>query len=190
MDPMYVLPTRKTLGKVLIPKIHEEVMAGIQKELDQTKHCSMTTDGWSSTATDKYQAFTIHYVNWDIGQLKSKILECRHFEKRGTSDNLSEEIDSVSEKYKLSQKIVLGVADNASDIQKALDLSGYTQLGCFAHKFNLGAKYAIDNTESIQDLKTKLSKIVRLTKVSPNAKKCLLEQQKRVGYKGKQRYHF
>ena len=185
MDPQYVLPTRKTLTTTLIPKIHQEVMAEVQKDLDKTKHCSLTTDGWSSKATDKYQAFTVHYVNWDVGELKSKVLECSHSEGRGTSDNLAKEITRVTEKYKVKNKIALGVADNAPDIQKALDLAGITKLGCYAHRFNIAAKYAIDNTEEIQELKNKLSKIVRLTKVSPNAKNALREYQKKVGYKGK-----
>ena len=185
MDPMYVLPSRKTLTTKLIPKIHQEVMAGVQRELNKTRHCSLTTDGWSSKATDKYNAFTVHYVNWEIGELKSKVLECCSMEERGFSENLAKEITKVTEKYNIKNKIALGVADNAPDIQKALDLAGITKLGCFAHKFNLSAKFAIDNTEEIQDLKSKLSKIVRLTKVSPNAKKSLREYQRRVGYTGK-----
>ena len=44
-DPRYVIPSRKTLRKKLIPEIHAETMGKVQKELDGTKHCCMTTDG-------------------------------------------------------------------------------------------------------------------------------------------------
>ena len=43
--PQYVIPSRSTLRDKLIPEIHAETMAKIQKELDATKHCCMTTDG-------------------------------------------------------------------------------------------------------------------------------------------------
>ena len=188
MDPQYVLPTEKTLRTKLIPQIYKEVMDEVQRELDKTKHCSITTDGWTSMATDKYNAFTIHYVDWEIGKLQSKILDCCNFEKRCTSDNLAKEITRISEKYKIEDKISLAVADNAPDIQKGLELAGITKLGCFAHKFNLAAKYGIDNTEEIQDIKSKLSKIVRLTKVSASAKNALREQQEKTGYHGKSNF--
>ena len=185
MDPQYVLPTEKTLRTKLIPNIYKEVMDEVQKKLDKTKHCSITTDGWTSMAADKYNAFTVHYIDWEVGELQSKILECCNFEKRCTSENLANEITRVSKKYKIEEKISLAVADNAPDIQKGLELAEITKLGCFAHRFNLGAKYGIDNTEEIQDIKSKLSKIVRLTKVSANAKRALRDQQEKTGYLGK-----
>ena len=185
LDPQYVLPTRKTLRNVLIPKIHAEVMGKVQAELDEAKHCSITTDGWSSLATDKYNAFTVHYVDWKVGELKSKVLECSAFEEGGGSDNLEKEVRRVAEKYNVSKKIVLNVADNAPDIQKALQLFGSSKIGCFAHKYNIAAKYAIDNTPEIQDVKNKLSKLVRMTRVSPKAKKAFQDCLKKVGYKGK-----
>ena len=183
--PQYTLPTRKTLRTKLIPQIHQEVMAKVQRELDEVKHCSVTTDGWTSISADKYNAFTVHYVNWKVGELKSKVLECRPFEKSGTADNLEEELKEVTEKYKITKKIVLNVADNAPDIQKALRLFGCSKRGCYAHRFNLGAKYAVDNHAGIQDLKTKLSKLVRLTRISSKAKNALKECLKKVGYTGK-----
>ena len=44
-DPRYVVPTRKTLRNKLIPELHAETLAKIHKELDETKHCCLTTDG-------------------------------------------------------------------------------------------------------------------------------------------------
>ena len=185
MDSQYVLPSEKTLRTKLIPQIYKEVMAEIQKDLDKSKHCSVTTDGWTSKTADKYNAFTVHYVDWDIGKLKSKILECAYFDKSGTSNNLEEEVERINRKYKITEKVVLEVADNAPDIQKALDQAEVPKLGCFAHKLNLCAKRPIDTTEAIQELKSKLSKIVRLTKVSSNAKRALRDYQRKVGYTGK-----
>ena len=111
-------------------------------------------------------------------------MECAPFENRCTSDNLENEIRRVAEKHNIANKIVLDVADNASDIQKALDMFGKPKLGCFAHKLNISSKYSIENSEEIQDLKAKLSKIVTRTHKSSNAKNDLQDNLKKVGYKG------
>ena len=81
-DPRYTLPTPKTLRKKLIPNLYAKCMGEIIKDLDDVKHCSLTTDGWTSVAGDKFTAYTIHYINWSAQEpvLKTKILECSPFE--------------------------------------------------------------------------------------------------------------
>ena len=104
--------------------------------------------------------------------------------------NLEAEVRRIAEKYNITEKIVLDVADNAPDIQKALSLFGAPKLGCNAHKLNIAAKYAIENYEEIQELKTKLSKIVTLTHKSSNAKNALKDCLKKVQYQGMFCLHF
>ena len=129
-------------------------------------------------------------MDWSVGELKSKVLECCAFEKNCTSVNLEAEVRRIAEKYNITEKIVLDVADNAPDIQKVLSLFGAPKLGCNAHKLNIAAKYAIENYEEIQELKTKLSKIVTLTHKSSNAKNALKDCLKKVQYQGMFCLHF
>merc|ERR1719282_929353 len=122
MDPRYKLPTPKTLRNKLIPNLHAKSVGKIIKDLDDVKHCSLTTDGWTSMAGDKYTAYTIHYVNWSAQEpvLKSKILECAPFEaEKADAPAIEQDLTRVVEKYDIKEKLVLTVADNASDVQLA-----------------------------------------------------------------------
>ena len=181
-DPKYVLPSIKTVKNSLLPKLYKENKSELMKDLESVKFACMTTDGWTSMATDKYNAFTIHYVDWSVSkpELKSKVLECAPYEERSTSIELEKELRRVINEHNLESKLVLEIADNASDIQKALELLGFPRIGCAAHKINLVAKL-IFQLQRIKDLKEKLTRIVKTTKVSPNAKKALQSCLERVG---------
>lgn len=158
-------------------------MGKVIKELDDVKHCSVTTDGWTSVAGDKFTAYTIHYINWSAQEpvLKSKILECSPFEAE-TADAaaIEQDLSRVAEKYDIKEKLVLTVADNASDVQKALELFGIEKIGCAAHKLNLVAKNLLERPE-VAALVKKLAKIVRKTKVSAKSKKILSRCAKQLG---------
>ena len=183
LDPKYVLPTTVTIRTKLLPMLYNESMKELGHQLENAKFVTMTTDGWTSANSDKYNAFTIHWVDWSKPEIKSKILECAPFEKRSTSIELEKELRRIIEKFHIKDKLVLDVADNAYDIQGALALVGIARLGCTAHKFNLAAKNVIDS-EKVSDLKSKCSQLVRTTKISANAKKVLHGCLKQVGIQG------
>ena len=187
LDPRYTLPTTATLQKELLPNIFSEVMTTLTSDLKSVIYVTVTTDGWTSIASDKYNAFTVHYIDWSQPEpeLKSRILECAPYAKKSTAIELEKEFRRVTEKFEITTKVVLNVADNASDIQAALKLFGAPSIGCVAHTINLCAKHGMENCEPMETLKTKLAKIVRTTKVSAGAKICLTECCKTVGIQGK-----
>lgn len=187
LDGCYVLPSVKFIRKKLLPKIFAETQNGLREELKFVKALSMTCDGWTSAAADKYNAYTIHYIDWSSPnpELKTKLLGCVPFDPiSGTGEELVKDIRKICDNYDVTSKIVATTADNASDIQLALKLFGKPRLGCLAHKFNLCAKDAMKGNVKIDDLIKKLAKIVRRTKVSPGAKKVLIECLQRVGIQG------
>ena len=186
LDPRYTLPTTKTLRKKLIPRMFNKTMIDLIEELQSIKHICLTTDGWTSSTADKFQAYTIHYVDWkkDEPSIQSKILECAPFEERCTKVELEKDLRRVTTKYDILEKLSLNVADNASDVQGALKLFGIPQIGCCAHKLNLCAKTVL-GIEMVKNLQSKVSAIVRTTKVSANAKKTLNQCQKTFGMKKK-----
>ena len=55
-----------------------------------------------------------------------------------------------------------------------------TKKRCTAHKINLVAKDAIEKIEAVDDLKRKLTKNVRATKISPKAKTALQDCQAKI----------
>ena len=187
LDPRYVLPKTDTIRNELLPKLYSNVMNEVQDVLDTVQFVTMTTDGWTSVASDKYNAFTVHFIDWSQPEpeLTSKILECAPYDKKSTGVELQQELRRVTERFNITTKVVLNVADNASDIQLALRLFGAPSIGCVAHTLNLAAKHAMKSCEAIESLKEKLTKIVRTTKVSSGAKNALSECCKTVGIRGK-----
>ena len=186
LDPRYVLPTRKTISEKLLPSAYEQAMNDLQGELDKVQDISLTTDGWTSLATDKYQAFTVHFIDWSAKepQLQSKILECSPFDKRSTAVEIEKELRRISDAYKIGSKLKLTVSDNAADVRLALSKFGVPSIGCGAHKLNLAANSGIEKCQRVKDLRAKLAQIVRTTKISPNAKKALKKCLDRVGFSG------
>ena len=66
-----------------------------------------------------------------------------------TSENLLDEIKKVLSDWKLSEKHITFVSDNASDIKHALkDLGNFDWLGCTAHNLNLVVKEATKVSEA------------------------------------------
>lgn len=188
LDPSYTLPSVATLRNKLIPKLQNETMTSLQRKFETIEEVSITTDGWTSPTADKYNCYTVHYIDWSENEpvLQSKILECAPFEaEKGNAVELEKETKRVTEKHKITDKVVLAVADNAKDVQKSLKLSGFAKLGCSAHKLNLAAQFGIKNCAEVEKLRTKLTKIVRLVKVSSGAKKTFTNCRKRLGYKDK-----
>ena len=187
LDPRYTLPSTTTLQKKLLPTIYSEVMTTLKANLNNVKYITMTTDGWTSIASDKYNAFTVHYIDWsqEEPELKSGLLECAPYAKKSSMIELEKEVRRITEKYEITSKVVLTIADNASDIQGALKIFGAPSIGCVAHTINLSAKHAMEKCDAIETLKTKLAKIVRTTKISAGAKNCLTECCKKVGIQGK-----
>lgn len=187
LDPLYKLPSTKTLREKLIPRIYNKSMNGLLNELKSIDHIALTTDGWTSSTADKYQVYTVHYINWSKEEpsIQSKILECAPYEERSTIIELEKDLTRVTSKYDIKSKLCLCVADNATDIQGALKLFGIPKVGCAAHKFNLCAQTIIVHLPVVKNLKKKVSDLVRTTKVSPKAKKILLQCLQKVGIKGK-----
>ena len=138
-------------------------------------------------AADKYNCYTIHYINWNEAEprLKTKVLECAPFNQKSTSEELEKELRRVAEVHNISSKLVLNVADGAADIQKALHLFGKPRIACTNHKLNNAAQYVIKHCKKISDLKSKLAHIVRTTKISSKSKNILHECQRKVGLNGK-----
>ena len=187
LDPRYVLPKSDTIRNELLPKIYSDVMNQVQDILDKVQFVTLTTDGWTSVASDKYNAFTVHFIDWSQPEpeMTSKILECAPFGKKSTGVELEREVRRVTDRFNITSKVVQTVADNASDIKLALKLFGVPSIGCVAHTLNLAVKQAMKSCEAIKNLKEKLTKIVRTTKVSSGAKNALLECCETVGLKGK-----
>ena len=101
--------------------------------------------------------------------LKYFVLDTLKMDVSHTSENLLLEVKKILNKWKISDKNIVFVSDNASDITKALsDLGGFPWIGCMAHTINLIVQAGLKEPTVIR-LISHLKAIVTFCRQSTNA---------------------
>uniref|UniRef100_A0AAQ6A8D6 BED-type domain-containing protein n=1 Tax=Amphiprion ocellaris TaxID=80972 RepID=A0AAQ6A8D6_AMPOC len=163
VDPRYAIPSRIYFTKTVIPDIYNKVRQNIVTDLAATNNLALTTDSWTSRATESYLTVTVHYMMNNEWQIKSAVLQTRPVYESHTSANLSDELKTTMTEWKLNRpnQTIPVTTDNAANIVNAVrDTDGLgPQIGCFAHVVNLAAKRAVA-INSVSRLLGKIRKVV------------------------------
>lgn len=179
LNPGYDLPSRKSLSTSLLSVLYNETYDKVMSDIAANGNfVSITTDGWTSIKNEGYIAVTTHFIDNNC-ELKSYLLSCFMYSESHTSDNLKNELLRVIKEWGLENKVSACTSDNASNISKAIDLSKWRHVWCFAHSLNLAVQKAI---KEIQEVKEKVSGIVRHFKKSSTAAGKLKSIQEQLGY--------
>lgn len=134
--PGYNLPSRKTISESLMPQLYESTLDSVKSSINEAFAVCVTTDGWTSIDNRSFLAVTAHWIN-KRAELKSNLLECLVFNDQHTSENLCNFLKDVFNKWKIGNKIVSVVTDNAANIVCAVRYEGWRHFPCFAHTINL-----------------------------------------------------
>ena len=104
LDPRYQLPSRRTIMRMLPDEYSKEAEL-VKKEIALVSHVALTSDLWTSRATESYMTITCHFLTetWD---LKSLVLETFHFELSHTAENIADSLRKAAEKLNISEKII------------------------------------------------------------------------------------
>ena len=109
-----VKPITRNTVKSDILKLYQSEMEKLKKELESapSKIC-LTSDLWSSLATDGYLALTAYYVdaNW---VLQKKIINFRHVPPPHSGAILAEKVIHLLQQWGIKEKIFTLTLDNAS----------------------------------------------------------------------------
>ena len=98
---------------------------------------SITTNCWTSHATESYMTVTAHFVNNEY-ELKSYVLQTRELDEPHTAEHLAKELENCALEWGLNKPTV--VSDNASNILKAVKILNWRNVPSLAHTINLAAK--------------------------------------------------
>ncbi|KAM9853513.1 E3 SUMO-protein ligase ZBED1-like [Aulostomus maculatus] len=185
LDPRYVVPSRTYFSDTVIPDIYDTARKDIEDDLAKAHSFALTTDSWTSRATESYLTVTVHYMlNWDM---KSAVLQTRPMYEGHTSANLADELCTAVDEWKLKRpNITIPVTtDNAPNIVNAVnEAEGLgPQIGCFAHTVNLAAKRALSNNPAVSRLLGKVRRVVSFSHKSTTANCVLKEKQKSLNLK-------
>ncbi|CAH1113759.1 unnamed protein product [Psylliodes chrysocephalus] len=98
-----------------------------------------------------------------------------------TSKNLANEISNIAREWEITDKILLIVSDNASNIKGAImNELNLKHFGCFAHTLNLIVNHSLDIPE-ILSLLAKVRKVVAHFKRSALANEHIMKYQENMG---------
>ncbi len=124
LEPRYNIPSRRHFGTTVIPKLYDETRGEIEKELSDTAHVALTTDGWTSRATESFLTVTAHCITSEW-EMRSCVLQTRPIYESHTSEHLSEMLTDAVAEWKLERvnSIITVTTDNAQNIVNAIDLA-------------------------------------------------------------------
>lgn len=117
LNENYTLPNRKLLTEKMIPDLYEESASKLNKQLDNVKHLSVTTDIWTSDSNRAYISVTIHFIYND--QLYSNNVATREIFGSHTGENIGNTLTTIFNEWKIYNKVITVVSDNASNIKKS-----------------------------------------------------------------------
>jgi len=69
-EPHYVLPDRKAITHHYMPEMYRQVKIKITEAMKRgLLYFSLTTDAWTSRASNSYVTHTVHYIDEKSGEL-------------------------------------------------------------------------------------------------------------------------
>ncbi|XP_030760921.1 zinc finger BED domain-containing protein 1-like [Sitophilus oryzae] len=166
MDPRDVLPSKFTIREKIMKQIYDDSHQMLKDILKNVKYVAITSDSWSSRATESYLTVTCHFVSSNF-ELKSAVLSTKPLENgvNHTAENISCALKDLFVEWGIENKISGIVTDNAANMMKACDLLKKKSLPCFAHTINLVVQDTI-SISPLKDVLIKCKEIVRFMKSS------------------------
>ncbi|XP_040278276.1 E3 SUMO-protein ligase ZBED1-like [Bufo bufo] len=181
IEPRYKIPSRSHFTENVIPALYYETKAKIIASMSQASRVAITCDSWTSVTTESYVTITAHYVSKDW-QILSHVLQTRAIYESHTGAHLAELLSHVVEEWQLSDKSVVLVTDNASNMIVAAQVGKFPHVKCFTHTLNLASQRAL-KVATLSRLLGRVRRISTFFHRSTRASHCLKEKQKCLGLK-------
>ncbi|KAM8766859.1 E3 SUMO-protein ligase ZBED1-like [Acanthopagrus schlegelii] len=184
--PKYELPSRTFFTKQMEKK-YEVIKTKMKQALQETNSIALTTDIWTSIATEAYMGVTCHYIgkNWNM---VSHSLTTMPLEERHTASNIAEWIEEVTAKFDIpAKKIKAVVHDNGANVVAAAKIleerHGWASVRCAGHTLNLVVQNSLKYHQAISKCVAAARSLVEHFKKSELACTKLKDKQKQMGCK-------
>ena len=180
LEPDYVVPTRKTMS-AKIKNMHSDGLNALTKAV-RGKSVALTTDHWTSGATESFMTVTIHYID-DEWILRSCVLHTIEMPESHTAQNIADRLIACSAKFEINPKNIIaivrdGAANMGAAMRKLKESSewDFESVECVAHILQKCIKAALE-LPSIDNACAAARKLVGHFKHSVIAKDELKKQQ-------------
>ena len=182
LEPNYQVPSAVHITNCLQePYVKAKTM--IICMLEEPMYIALTTDIWTSVATQSYITVTAHFIssNWE---LKTCLLQTTNFPKNHTADNICEKLQEILSNFHVScSKVVSIVHDQGSNMQSCgrhmKSDFGWESINCAGHLIQLCVEDGL-KLNVIERLLGACRKLVGHFKHSTVATAALADRQKRM----------
>lgn len=175
LNPNYDIPTRQKIRYEILPALYEKAKNSLETILQNVESLALTTDLWTSLNLDSYLSLTIHFYHENM--LKSFVLSTVCIFESHTAAHLATTLNTILGEWKIRDKIVAIVTDNATNMLKMCELLEIRNMPCFAHTLNLTVQDALA-VEELEAIIEKCKKLVKFFKKSTLATNALITQHK------------
>ncbi|KAK0153298.1 Zinc finger BED domain-containing protein 1 [Merluccius polli] len=200
MEPRYKLPHRKHFAEKEIPHLYNETKArytavevaaalatkaNVLASMEKASRIALTCDAWTSVATKSFVTITAHFVlasdknGW---KLVSHVLQTREMSESHTGANVAELLKLAAAEWQISDKDLVLVTDNASNMVVAAQKANFVHLKCYAHTANLASQKAL-KLAAVAKLLARIRRISTFFHRSTTGLHLLEENQKLLGLK-------
>ncbi|XP_062576895.1 E3 SUMO-protein ligase ZBED1-like [Saccostrea cucullata] len=177
LEPKYKLPSRQYFSETLLPSMYSAGKEKVAAKLGDAQFVALTTDGWTSRATQSYVTITTQFIDSDWN-MQSFVLQTRIMEENHTGVNIAQVLLNAVAEWNLTSKAPALVSDNAANMvvaAKESKLSPFVR--CFAHTLNLAAQRGL-KVKQVSVLLAKIRRIVVFFHKSSVAATTLVRNQK------------
>ena len=123
LDSRFVVPSRKHVSTKLLTQKNGEIQEKIHRLLDNATMVSLTLDLWSNRQMRGFLGITCHLLqDWNLTSL---MLTCTRFKGSHTAENIAQVYEDVLAEYRIENKFLTAVTDNAANVVKAFNLPGF-----------------------------------------------------------------
>jgi len=140
LEPGYKVPSSAHISTLVMRK-HSVAWNALKEILSkEAVAVGLTTDIWTSIATDAYITVSCHYISpeWEM---RSFVLATKEFPERRTAIEIAQMLKEITTDFKIQDKVVCVVHDQASNMELAgtllLEEQGWNTLKCTAHCLQL-----------------------------------------------------
>ena len=155
----------------------EDCTEQVKKEIEGINGIELTTDAWTSLATESYIIYTAPYITKEW-EMKSRVLSTHSTEDRHTAYNLAADMKANEQKWGIHKLLFdsIHVHDNATNVTKAPKIMDKLGIGCLAHTINLAAFFAT-SIEQVTKILNRARSIIKTFKKSTLAANVLKNKQ-------------
>ncbi len=143
LDPRYTIPSRTYFSETAIPDMYDQVKADVKLQLSKASSVALTTDGWTSRATESYVTITSTHIS-DDWQMHNYVLQTRELPLSHTGENIANVLKDAINEWGLPECSAL-VTDNAANMLVAAKSWLSASLGLLRTHSEFSCSKGVDN---------------------------------------------